>query len=48
VLVIAGDADPGQPVPVVSLVERFGEDRAMTDTLACIEAVIATHLNSLQ
>jgi hypothetical protein len=25
----------------VSLVERFGEDRARTDTLACIRAVAA-------
>ena len=28
-------------VGVVSLVERFGEDRAHQDTLACIEAVAA-------
>jgi glycerate kinase len=44
VLVIAGDADPDQPVPVVSLVERFGEEKAMSDTLACIETVVAEHL----
>jgi hypothetical protein len=30
-------------VGVVSLVERFGEDRARQDTVACIEAV-ATEL----
>jgi glycerate kinase len=44
VLVIAGDADPGQPVPVVSLVERFGEEKAMSDTLACIETVVTDYL----
>jgi glycerate kinase len=44
VLVIAGDADPGQPVPVVSLVDRFGEERAMGDTLACVESVVAERL----
>jgi glycerate kinase len=29
---------------VVSLVERFGDDRARTDTLACIEAVVGEAL----
>jgi glycerate kinase len=29
---------------VVSLVERFGEERARADTLACIEEVVAEHL----
>ena len=29
---------------VVSLVERFGEERAMGDTAACIEQVVSSHL----
>lgn len=29
---------------VVSLVERFGEERAMADTAACIEEVVSSHL----
>jgi glycerate kinase len=36
-------AAPGS-VSVVSLVERFGEDRAMNDTLACVESAVTTHL----
>jgi glycerate kinase len=31
-------------MPAVSLVQRFGEERAMTDTVACVEAVVADHL----
>jgi glycerate kinase len=31
-------------VPVVSLVERFGEERAMHDTVACITEAVADHL----
>jgi len=46
VLVVAGDADPGQPVPVVSLVERFGRERAMAETLACVESVVVERLRS--
>jgi glycerate kinase len=48
VLVVAGDIDReavGElPVPCVSLVERFGRQRAMADTLACIQEVVAAHL----
>jgi glycerate 2-kinase len=44
VLVVTGDADAVQPVPYVSLVERFGRERAMTDTLTCIEQVVAERL----
>jgi glycerate kinase len=44
VLVVTGDADPEPPVPYVSLVARFGRERAMTDTLACIEQVVAERL----
>jgi glycerate kinase len=50
VLVVTGDADAGAvpaAVPTVSLVDRFGRDRAMTDTLACIEEVVAGHLARL-
>jgi glycerate kinase len=36
-----------QRIPAVSLVERFGEERAMTDTVACVEAVVADHLSRL-
>ena len=34
----------GEPFRVVSLVERFGGDRAMTDTAACVEEVVAAEL----
>jgi glycerate 2-kinase len=53
VLVVTGDVDWGEvlghemrpaSVPYVSLVERFGRDRAMGDTLACITEVVAEHL----
>src|SRR5262249_2926979 len=32
---------------VASLVERFGEDRARGDTLACVEAVVAETLSAV-
>ena len=34
-------------VPTISLVERFGEERAMHDTAACIEEAVAGHLATL-
>ena len=34
-------------VPVVSLVERFGEDRALHDTAACVTEAVAAHLAAL-
>ncbi len=34
-------------VPVVSLVERFGEDRALHDTTACVTEAVAEHLATL-
>ncbi len=47
-LVVAGEVLPGVAVPagasVVSLVERFGRQRSMHDTLACVEEAVATHL----
>ncbi|HET7487652.1 MAG TPA: glycerate kinase [Acidimicrobiales bacterium] len=47
VLVVAGEAFEASPVPCVSLVERFGRQRAMADTLACIEEAVAEHLRKL-
>jgi glycerate kinase len=54
-LVVAGDLDPewGEAVPgraqltVVSLVERFGRERAMADTARCVQEVVADHLSRL-
>lgn len=34
-------------VPVVSLVERFGEERALHDTAACVTEAVAAHLATL-
>jgi glycerate kinase len=44
VLVVAGDGLPDQRIPYVSLVEQFGRQRAMTETLACVEAVVSERL----
>ncbi|HUF34112.1 MAG TPA: glycerate kinase [Acidimicrobiales bacterium] len=48
VLAVVGELLEGVEVPegmtVVSLVERFGEGRARTETEVCIEAVVAAHL----
>ncbi len=41
VLVVVGEGMGEHPVPYVSLVERFGRERAMADTVACIEQVVA-------
>ena len=48
VLVVAGEVFDGvdHRVPVVSLVERFGAERSMGDTAACIEAVLRQHLGA--
>jgi glycerate kinase len=43
-LVVAGEALEDQPVPFESLVARFGRERAMADTLACIAEVVTGHL----
>jgi glycerate kinase len=42
-LVVAGEAEPGlySPVPGISLVERFGPDRAWAEPAACIEEAVA-------
>lgn len=49
VLVIAGDAfdEVTDRAETVSLVERFGMQRAMSEPLGCIRSVIARHLGSL-
>jgi glycerate kinase len=43
-LVVAGDGLDEQPVPYVSLVRRFGSERAMRDPLACITEVVTARL----
>jgi glycerate kinase len=45
VLVVVGDAAGEHPVEFVSLVDRYGRDRAMGDTLACIEDLVGERLN---
>lgn len=55
VLVVAGEVDTdavpahwaGAPVQVVSLVDRFGPEQAMADTLGCVKTVVSEHLDSL-
>jgi glycerate 2-kinase len=48
VLVVAGEVLDGVVVPdgvsVVSLVERFGRERALGDTLVCVEEAVLAHL----
>jgi glycerate kinase len=43
-LVVVGDAVGDHPVDFVSLVSRFGEQRARADTLGCVEEVVRDHL----
>ena len=47
VLVVAGEVFDEAPagVPAISLVERFGRDRALTDAAACIEEAVAERLS---
>lgn len=47
VLIVVGESFGPSPVPVVSLVEAFGRERAFTDTLGCIRDAVATHLRAL-
>jgi glycerate kinase len=49
VLVVAGQVLPevASRVDAVSLVEHFGDERARTDTTACITEVVAEHLAAL-
>lgn len=46
VLVVAGECFDGvdERIDTVSLVERFGRDRAMTDTVACVAEAVEAHL----
>lgn len=49
VLAVVGQVydDVEDRVPVVSLVDRFGDERARADTAACITEVVAEHLAAL-
>jgi glycerate kinase len=49
VVVVAGRVAEGveAPVPVVSLVERFGAERAVRDTVACVAEAVAEVLAGL-
>jgi glycerate kinase len=49
VLAVVGQVFDGveRQIDAISLVERFGDDRARTDTLACIEEAVADHLSRL-
>ncbi|MDE0652082.1 MAG: glycerate kinase [bacterium] len=42
---IDGDAAPPATVPVLSLSERFGADRAFAEPAACVEEALAEHLS---
>jgi hypothetical protein len=48
VLAVVGDTDDDVDLPpgldVISLVERVGRERALEDTLAAVEEVVAGHL----
>jgi glycerate kinase len=50
-LVVAGEVLDGVQVPegveCVSLVARFGDDRARGDVVACVETVVREHLSRL-
>jgi glycerate kinase len=47
VLAVVGETfdDAERRIPTVSLVDRFGRDRAMDDTIACITEAIRAHLD---
>ncbi|MXV89979.1 MAG: glycerate kinase [Acidimicrobiia bacterium] len=42
---VAGDAAAPADVPVLSLSERFGPDRAFAEPTACVEQLLAEHLS---
>jgi glycerate kinase len=46
VLIVAGDLLAEVAAPAVSLVERYGEDRARSDTAACVEEIVFQHLEA--
>jgi glycerate 2-kinase len=47
-LVIAGDGEPGAPIPFVSLVDRFGRDRSFDSPGPCITEVVSERLGAAQ
>ncbi len=47
VLIVVGESFGASPVPVVSLVEAFGRERAFADTLGCIREAVTAHLRAL-
>ena len=47
VLVVVGRVFGCHPVDAISLVDRFGQDRAMREPLACITEAVADHLRAL-
>ena len=47
VLVVVGEAFDDSPVPTVSLVERFGRERAFSDTVGCVGQAVSEHLRGL-
>ena len=44
VTVVAGEVFGDQPVPAISLVERYGRDRALSRTVECVEEAVADDL----
>jgi hypothetical protein len=46
---VAGEVfdDAGLRLQAISLVERFGEERSRSDTVACVEQVVAEALAKL-
>lgn len=47
VLLVVGESYVDSPYPTVSLVERFGRDRALADAPACIEEAVSEYLRRL-
>ena len=46
VVIIAGVVDEGLPVGAISLVERFGEERARGDVVGCVAEIVSVELES--
>jgi glycerate kinase len=46
VRVVAGVVDPDLPVPALSLVERFGDARAVSDPTGCIAELLCDELGT--
>jgi glycerate 2-kinase len=43
-LVVAGDVAPGSPIDALSLVERYGPERALAEPAECLAELVATSL----